>query len=279
MYNNDDDKIANSQDKCPEEAGTKGNKGCPDKDGDGVIDQDDNCPDEKGLKELKGCKDTDKDGISDLDEKDNGTNPKEKDTDDDGVNDKEDACPNDKGTKALKGCPEKKVEPTPIVNVDQNTLIDLPYNGNTYRIKQGFTTENGMTWNKAKWRYFGGKWQKQEIDSPNGEWKKAKKEDVIFLLAKKAEKVKKSSGNGGDSGTGRTSGGSDETKLTPPPAEPKIIPTSNKVSLRNKHEKIMEDGVVSSAEQNEWATAYTTKYKNGNYKKDDEIESWNDDID
>lgn len=69
------DKIPDSEDACPNEAGPDNKdpkkRGCPsmDRDGDGVPDDDDYCPDRPGIKhenpKANGCPDTDNDGMPD----------------------------------------------------------------------------------------------------------------------------------------------------------------------------------------------------------------------
>ncbi len=50
--------IADVRDNCPNEAGPRGNRGCPwpDRDGDSVVDKDDKCPDTPGTVANNGCK-------------------------------------------------------------------------------------------------------------------------------------------------------------------------------------------------------------------------------
>ena len=50
----DGDGIKDSDDECPDEAGTEATMGCPDSDGDGVADKDDKCPNEAGTAD-DGC--------------------------------------------------------------------------------------------------------------------------------------------------------------------------------------------------------------------------------
>jgi outer membrane protein OmpA-like peptidoglycan-associated protein len=108
----DGDGIADRDDACPKEKGTEALKGCPDKDGDGVADAEDKCPDQAGPVALKGCPDKDGDGVPDPEDR----CPAEKgtaalkgcpDSDGDGIADKDDQCPKESGTEALKGCPDK----------------------------------------------------------------------------------------------------------------------------------------------------------------------------
>ncbi len=114
----DNDGIADKDDKCPTEFGTKETMGCPDRDGDGVADKDDKCPDVKGTAANHGCPvnvvDTDGDGVPDEldkcplvkgDPNNNGCPLKGVDTDGDGVNDDVDQCPTVVGLLRYHGCP------------------------------------------------------------------------------------------------------------------------------------------------------------------------------
>jgi type IX secretion system PorP/SprF family membrane protein len=69
-----------------------GNGKCTDKDGDGICDKEDSCPDEPGTKENKGCPEKKEDKTI-------------KDKDKDGVPDDQDLCPDVPGPKTNKGCP------------------------------------------------------------------------------------------------------------------------------------------------------------------------------
>jgi type IX secretion system PorP/SprF family membrane protein len=51
----DGDGVPDEEDPCPDEIGTKENRGCPDKDGDSVIDKIDACPDTAGPADNQGC--------------------------------------------------------------------------------------------------------------------------------------------------------------------------------------------------------------------------------
>jgi hypothetical protein len=55
MFDRDRDGISDRQDSCPEEAGDRASKGCPDKDKDGVPDKEDACPNQPGSPEKRGC--------------------------------------------------------------------------------------------------------------------------------------------------------------------------------------------------------------------------------
>jgi hypothetical protein len=259
--------------------------GPKDSDGDGVLDEKDQCPNEAGEINLFGCPDgdTDGDGLDEQMEAKKGTDPNKKDSDGDGVDDNADVCPNKKGTKENNGCVKKETvpEPEPVINFDEYKTIEMSYKGVKYTIKQGFTTEKGMAFNKMKWRFFSGKWSKQELDNPNGAWTDAKNDDINLVLARNAKKVKKSGENGGDSRTGGGGGstsGDGSTSGGSTTGEKASIPNLNKNLLKVKYQEIMSDGDVSYSEKNSWTTLYKTKYKNGNYTEDAQIEAWNDDM-
>jgi type IX secretion system PorP/SprF family membrane protein len=75
----------------------------PDRDKDGVPDKDDKCPDEAGLKENKGC--PKKDDVAKVSKDSTNLADAVKDTDKDGVPDRDDDCPQLKGSKECNGCP------------------------------------------------------------------------------------------------------------------------------------------------------------------------------
>lgn len=81
----DGDGIVDTEDACPDVAGTELSLGCPDRDNDGVADDRDNCPDIPGIASLNGCPDSDNDGIADA----------------------ADACPTQAGPAATNGCPDR----------------------------------------------------------------------------------------------------------------------------------------------------------------------------
>ncbi len=130
VKDSDGDGIPDTEDACPNAAGPRENKGCPDKDtdGDGVVDRLDKCPDKAGPPERQGCpeEDADKDGIPDSADK-CPNDPEDKDgfedadgcpdpdNDKDGVPDKEDKCPNEPETKNgyqdEDGCPDEVPAP------------------------------------------------------------------------------------------------------------------------------------------------------------------------
>jgi hypothetical protein len=190
MYDDDKDLVANSKDSCPQERGLVKFMGCPDTDGDGVVNSKDKCPYVAGAINMFGCPDSDGDGLSDSDEKVEGTDPKNKDTDDDGLNDKTDKCPQEKGTKENNGCKAKEevVVQIPPVDNDINSLVSISYKGKKYTLKKGFTTKEGMTFNKSGWRYYNNKWE-NEGSIGSGKWKTAIQKDIDFILSKSAKEV------------------------------------------------------------------------------------------
>ena len=122
----DGDGIPDTEDNCPNQAGPRENKGCPDKDtdGDGVINRKDKCPDKAGPPEREGCpeEDKDKDGIVDSKDKcpddaedkdgfEDADGCPDPDNDKDGILDKDDKCPNEPETKNgyqdEDGCPDE----------------------------------------------------------------------------------------------------------------------------------------------------------------------------
>lgn len=111
VKDDDEDKVSNKKDECPEIAGVWQFKGCPDTDLDGIRDTEDECPAEAGLLEFNGCPDTDKDGLPDkIDKCPTVPGLKEfegcPDKDGDGIQDSEDDCPEVAGLKEFNGCPD-----------------------------------------------------------------------------------------------------------------------------------------------------------------------------
>jgi OOP family OmpA-OmpF porin len=132
---NDADRIANMEDRCPNQAedkdGYQDEDGCPDLDNDvdGVGDEGDRCAmdaeDKDGFEDEDGCPelDNDKDGITDLSDgcpdaaedklpprADDGCPQSRGDNDGDGVSDDKDTCPTEfedmDGFKDEDGCPD-----------------------------------------------------------------------------------------------------------------------------------------------------------------------------
>ncbi len=92
----DGDHVSDRRDRCPGEAGTWENHGCP-----GREDTTDNCPEAAGLAAMQGNTDTDGDGIPDA----------------------EDACPNVAGIASNHGCPEAHAVTKEVVNLRESTII------------------------------------------------------------------------------------------------------------------------------------------------------------
>jgi len=125
----DHDGIADTVDKCPNDAedkdGFEDTDGCPDpdNDGDGIADTVDKCPndaeDKDGFEDTDGCPDPDNDGDGIADTVDKCPNDAEDkdgfedtdgcpdpDNDKDGVADAEDKCPLQPGPASSNGCPK-----------------------------------------------------------------------------------------------------------------------------------------------------------------------------
>ncbi|MDO6801205.1 OmpA family protein [Wenyingzhuangia sp. 1_MG-2023] len=139
----DGDGVVDKDDACPELAGTAKTKGCPDSDGDGVADKDDACPQLAGKATLKGCPDTDGDGVADKDDAcpgtagaiDGGGCP---DSDGDGVADKDDKCPNEVGLTSNNGCPENlSLDSEGVTKVKGDLIKTVEFNFGTYTFKAG----------------------------------------------------------------------------------------------------------------------------------------------
>ncbi len=151
---NDDDGIPDKEDDCPNEPGTKSNKGCPDKhkgdseevldsDGDGIVDTKDDCTNIPGNRANNGCPfgDRDKDGIRDDIDKcpdipgvaDNIGCPIH-DSDLDGITDEKDRCPDLPGSLSTEGCPGEDSDRDGIIDeadsIKNHYLIGQPLNIN-----------------------------------------------------------------------------------------------------------------------------------------------------
>lgn len=154
VQDRDGDGIPDTEDLCPDEAGTAALNGCPDRDGDGIADGNDQCPDTAGIAKFDGCPDTDNDGLKDSEDE----CPEEAgpiandgcpitDRDGDGVDDEQDACPDEAGTIANNGCPDKSVV---VVVKDKITDEVIPNaevvlrNGNGQVVKTGRTNSLGV---------------------------------------------------------------------------------------------------------------------------------------
>ena len=93
----DGDGIPDSEDRCPDTAGSEEFNGCPDSDGDGVKDSNDACPEEPGSERFDGCPDSDGDGIPD----------------------NEDRCPEEAAPDQSDGCPNEPPQNVEITVPDQ----------------------------------------------------------------------------------------------------------------------------------------------------------------
>lgn len=145
----DGDGISDTEDLCPDEAGTLALNGCPDQDGDGIADGNDECPETAGIAQFNGCPDSDGDGVQDSEDEcpeeagpaDNDGCPI-RDRDGDGVNDEADACPDEAGTAANNGCPDKSVI---VLAKDKITDEVLPNAEVVLRSSSGQVVKTGMT--------------------------------------------------------------------------------------------------------------------------------------
>ncbi len=72
---------------------------------------------------------------------------------------------------------------------DLNKLVTISYNGKKYKLNKGLTTDKGIDYNEANYRYKNNKWETQ-TNPPNGPWTNAKVENINFLLTKVATEIK-----------------------------------------------------------------------------------------
>jgi hypothetical protein len=77
------------------------------------------------------------------------------------------------------GTPEPPLPPSP----EPNQKITITYNGERYKIKQGFTSEKGMEYSHALWRYRNNTWQKAP-EPKHPKWEEATPKDVDHLLSR-----------------------------------------------------------------------------------------------
>jgi hypothetical protein len=78
-------------------------------------------------------------------------------------------------------------------NINNHIIITISYNHAKYHIKKGFTTKDGMEWNKSYYRFNNNNWEKKS--SEKGDWKEANKADIDFVLAKCAKIITNSTAN------------------------------------------------------------------------------------
>lgn len=121
LSDEDQDHIPFYLDKCPQEAGSSENNGCPwpDVDSDTIPDKDDHCPTVPGPSENNGCPWTDTDG--------------------DGILDKDDACPTIPGVPEQNGCSQQLCELGKVYPPEKMEHFDVALNGN---IEQIYNTIN-----------------------------------------------------------------------------------------------------------------------------------------
>jgi hypothetical protein len=93
---------------------------------------------------------------------------------------------------------------------DPNVMATISYRNVKYLIKQGFTSEEGLTYNNVLWRYRNNTWQK--APNPNTPvWEMATKKDVDVMNKKFRKKVNDGGGNqGGGNQGGRNQGGGNQ---------------------------------------------------------------------
>ncbi len=77
---------------------------------------------------------------------------------------------------------EIKKEPKP-----ESKLIVINYKGKSYRLKEGFTTKEGLAFNMSYWRFFNSTWKKSDDQQS---WKAVQENDISYLLTKVATEIK-----------------------------------------------------------------------------------------
>jgi hypothetical protein len=87
-------------------------------------------------------------------------------------------------------------------HVDPDKIVELSYKGKTYRIKQGFLSNEGMTWTNAKWRYINNTWEKApNPDNPRFSSNGVTNKDIEFFLSRNATVVPRNTQNNTNTGT------------------------------------------------------------------------------
>ena len=171
----DGDGYRDTEDRCPNQAGTKLLNGCPDCDGDGLADAIDKCPEESGDFETDGCPlesvDSDGDGFLNIDDecpKEKGTLNGCPDKDGDKVADWQDKCPAVFGNKNNDGCPE-------LSKNEKEVLLDLLIDKFTYFYsKEGLIdyvldpkiNQDGFVFTNKNENIYSGKFFKEETLVP-----------------------------------------------------------------------------------------------------------------
>ncbi|WP_437964090.1 OmpA family protein [Sorangium sp. So ce260] len=161
VQDRDKDRVADPQDKCPDQAGRvllPEHYGCPDTDEDGVPDRVDRCNDARedtdGFEDEDGCADPDNDRDGVLDEQDecvdepevkngfkdeDGCPDEQPDADADGIPDDKDKCPkqpeNLNGVEDLDGCPDRGASLVQIGDEDIKILQRIEFALNNDKIQ------------------------------------------------------------------------------------------------------------------------------------------------
>ena len=100
-------------------------------------------------------------------------------------------------------------------SVDPTKKVEFSYEGKTYRIKQGFLGDEGMTWSKAKWRYINNTWEKApNPDNPRFSSNGVTKQDIEFFLSRNATVVQKNTQNSSNTGANNGSSRNSENSNT-----------------------------------------------------------------
>jgi hypothetical protein len=97
----------------------------------------------------------------------------------------------------------------PVSKINPNVKVEWSYNGKTYRIKQGFLSEEGMEWNACKWRYINNTWEKApNPDNPKFSSNGVTQRDIDFFLSRNATVVSRNNHNTTNTGTNNGSSSS-----------------------------------------------------------------------
>ncbi len=134
---NDNDRVLDAQDRCPNQPGSASNQGCPelDADGDGTNDKLDKCVNVKGLAENAGCPDIDTDSDTVVDRLDKCPQVKglpeaqgcpPSDQDQDQIADAFDNCPTEAGPASNQGCPLKQKQLV-VITKNELKILDKVY--------------------------------------------------------------------------------------------------------------------------------------------------------
>ena len=251
-----------------------------DADNDGVVDTKDKCPEVAGEITLYGCSDTDGDGVSDS----------------------EDLCPYEKGTIENKGCVKivVPVERPKKVNEQDgtNNLVVISYKGEKYKIKEGFTRKDGMTFNGSNWRYLENLMEKREV-SKKVNWKVVSQKEVDFFLLKNAKKIVQKKETNEDvlsiakkekdlsTRPTKIADRGNEFDINSSKSNPKSEGTFGsgglkgnpglKKELEDMFYKMIVNPTINTKQANNWNNLYR-RFVNENELKDLKVEKWNQEI-